>query len=392
MTRSNEYISKGGTFEKLSDAISSIDQLLQDVKRADEERGDVPKNLRTFRHVIAELQSEVDQCIAGLRKSFTELDLDPLYIYTTEEISVTSYTRHIKFLHPDYEHVWLTEGTNQNVASQLVPFINYGIEYEYPRQRITVTNLLMETRLNLPDFKTSLQAAHMNLEILKQDAQRVALVCENGEAAHKSLSQTLTAYCETHNIALEITEEVVTVMESDEERADRLRRKAEAARKAEREAKKKAETKAAKKKAEEERAAKKKAEEEERVAKKRAEEERAAKKKAEEERAAKKKAEEERAAKKRAEEEERAVRRRAEEEARKQQEQAAIKTRRSSIPVPRPSTPPRPSAPTPPMVSAAPPLPPNAPPLPSNAPPLPSNAPPLPPNALPLPPKAKRGF
>ncbi len=361
MTRSNEYISKGGTFEKLSDAISSIDQLLQDVKRADEERGDVPKNLRTFRHVIAELQSEVDQCIAGLRKSFTELDLDPLYIYTTEEISVTSYTRHIKFLHPDYEHVWLTEGTNQNVASQLVPFINYGIEYEYPRQRITVTNLLMETRLNLPDFKTSLQAAHMNLEILKQDAQRVALVCENGEAAHKSLSQTLTAYCETHNIALEITEEVVTVMESDEERADRLRRKAEAARKAEREAKKKAETKAAKKKAEEERAAKKKAEEE-------------------------------RAAKKRAEEEERAVRRRAEEEARKQQEQAAIKTRRSSIPVPRPSTPPRPSAPTPPMVSAAPPLPPNAPPLPSNAPPLPSNAPPLPPNALPLPPKAKRGF
>ncbi len=259
MARSNEYKSEGGSFDNLSDALSSIDNLLDDVKKADEQREVLPVKARGFRNVISELQIELGACIAELMKSWNELDLDPLYIYSTEEVSMTEYTRHVKFLHPEYEHVWLTEGKGQDVSSLLIPFIDYGIVYDYKEQKLTVTNLLLDTKLNLPDFKTSLQAAHVDLEILKEDAKRVEVVCANGEAAHKKLSETLTRYCEAHEIELVNEEEAIPYMESPEERAARLRKEAEAKRKDELEAKKRAE--------EEERAAQKKAEEEERARK-----------------------------------------------------------------------------------------------------------------------------
>lgn len=257
MARSNEYRSEGGSFDNLSDALSSIDNLLKDVKQADENREVPHEKQRGFRNVISELQAELGACIAELMKSWDELDLDPLYIYSTEELSVTEYSRHIKFLHPEYEHVWLTEGKGQDVGSSLIPFIDYGIVYNYEQKKLTVTNLLLDTKLNLPDFKTSLQAAHVDLEILKEDAKRVEVVCANGEAAYKRLSETLRRYCDAHDLELVIEEESIPYVESPEERAARLRMEAEAKRKEEQEARKQAE--------EEERAARRKEEEEERI-------------------------------------------------------------------------------------------------------------------------------
>jgi hypothetical protein len=265
MARTNEYKSQGGSFDKLSDALSSIDELIQDVKRVGEEKEAVPEQQRSFRTVISELQNELGVCISALMSSWRELGYDPFYIYSTEEVTVKEYRRNIKFLHPEYEHVWLTEGNGKNVASELIPFIDFGLTYKYKKNKVFVSNLILDTKLNLPDFKTSLKAAHVDLEILKEDAKRVELVCENGEAAHKKLSETLTAYCGSHDVELEIQEESVPFAETPEERAQRLKKEAEVARKAEMEAKKKAE--------EEERAAKKKAEEEERAAKKKADRE-----------------------------------------------------------------------------------------------------------------------
>ena len=322
MARTNEYKTDGSEYEKLSDALSSIDELLEDVKRANEEKESIPGEQRGFRSVIAELQTELDACIGELRKSYSELDLNPLYIYTTEAISLTAYTRHIKFLHPDYQHVWLTEGKGENVASGLIPFIDYSLEYHYDAQRVAVTNLVLSPKLNLPGLKTSLEAAHMDLKILKQDAKRVEMVDENGAAAQEKLTETLKNYCESHDIEFAIDKENVPFMESTEERAERKKRELEEAKRAEQEAQKRAEEARAERiREEEERAAVRRAEEEAEASRRKAEKERAEQKKAEEERA-RKKAQEERAARKRAEEErtarkraqeERAVRKRAEE-------------------------------------------------------------------------------
>ena len=349
MARTNEYKTDGGAYDKLSDALISIDQLLEDVKRANEEQVAVPGKRRGFRNVIAELQNELDVCIAELRKSYTALALDPLYIYTAENISKTTYTRHIRFIHPEYQHVWLTDGNGENVASDLIPFVDYRLSYSYESQSLVVTALSMNPKLNLPGLKTSLEAAHVDLEILKQDAKRVEMVNENGEAAQKRLSEMLNTYCESHDIAFAIEEEIVPFWETDEERATRKEREAEKAKIAAQEAQRKAEEeRAARKREEEERAAvraaeeaaaasKRKADEErealiaaeqERAAQRKAEEERAARKRANEERAARKRAEEERAAQIRAEEEEMAAKVRASEDARLRMQEAL----RSSVP------------------------------------------------------------
>jgi chemotaxis protein histidine kinase CheA len=268
MSRKNEYKSTGGSFSKPSDALSSIDKLLEDVKNEEKEEGEGTPKKRGFRTVISELQNEISGCIAELMKSWDELELDPLYIYSIEDISPKQYARNIKFIHPEYEHVWLTEGKGANVAEELIPFIDYGVVYDYKKNKVSVLNLTLDTKLNLPDFKTSREAAQVDLEILKQDAKRVELVCKNGDAAHGKLSETLTKYCNDHEIELKIEAEIIPHVESSEERAQRLQNEAEAARRDAEEEKRKAEEK--------QRAAKKKAQDEER--KKKVEEAKAARK------------------------------------------------------------------------------------------------------------------
>ena len=283
MSRTNEYKTDGGAYEDLSEALSSIDQLLEDVKRAHEEHEVVPGKQRGFRNVIAELQAELDGCITELRTSFAELAFDPLYIYTSEELSKTIYTRHIKFLHPEYQHVWLTDGNGGNVASDLLPFIDYCLTYDSESKKLAVSALSMKPKLNLPGLRTSLKAAHVDLEILKQDAQRVEIVNENGATAKNKLSEMLNSYCESHDIQFSIEEEIVPFWETEEERAARKEREAEEAKVAAEEAKRQAEEDRAVREAEAAAAAsQRKAERERAAAQKKTEEERAARMKEEE--------------------------------------------------------------------------------------------------------------
>lgn len=276
MTRTNEYKTDGGSYDNLSDALSSIDQLLDDVKRAHDAHEVVPGKQRGFRNVIAELQEELDGCIAELRNKFAELALDPLYIFTSEEISKTTYIRHIRFLHPEYQHVWLTDGNGKNIASELIPFIDYSLTYNFEIQNLVVSALSMNPKLNLPGLKTSLKAAHVDLEILKQDAQRVEMVIENGVSAQKKLSELLKRYCESHDIEFAVQEEVVPFWETEAERTARKEREVEEARKAAQEAQIRAEEERAVREAEEAALASQRKAERERAAQKKAEEERVA--------------------------------------------------------------------------------------------------------------------
>ncbi|MBN2341997.1 MAG: hypothetical protein JXX29_21760 [Deltaproteobacteria bacterium] len=246
MARTNEYKSTGGSFSKLTDALSSIDELLEDVKRADDTQEGAPEKKRGFRDIIAELQTNIDSCVNELKHSWNDLKLDPLYIYSTEQINTTEYVRHIKFIHPEYEHVWLTEGKGQNVAKQMIPFIDYRLTYHYQNQKITVNNLLLETKLNLPDFKTSLKAAQMDLQILKEDTKRVELVSQNGTAAHKKLTEMLQLYCDSQSIEIEVAEEIIPFVETEAERSARLKKEQQEAEKAAAEAEKAAKTEARK--------------------------------------------------------------------------------------------------------------------------------------------------
>ncbi len=277
MSRANEYKTDGGSYDNLSDALSSIDQLLEDVKRAHDAHEVAPGKQRGFRNVIAELQQELDGCISQLRASFAELALDPLYIYTSEEISKATYIRHIRFLHPEYQHVWLTDGNGGNVASDLLPFIDYCLTYNIESKSLFVAAQSMNPKLNLPGLKTSLKAAHVDLEILKQDAKRVETVNENGASAQKKLSEMLKAYCESHDIEFAVEEEIVPFWETEEQRAHRKEREAKEARLAAEEAQKKAEEERAVREAEAAAAAsQRKAERERAAALRKAEEERAA--------------------------------------------------------------------------------------------------------------------
>ena len=234
MARSNEFKLDGGAFENLSDAMRSLDDLLIDLQTTDEER-QLPMKRRGFRYVISELQNELDACVAKLLTSWNDLNLDPLFIYSTENISKEQYEKRIRFLYPVFDNVWLTDGREKDISTELIPFIDYGLVYDHGERRLSVSNQQLITHLNFPELKSSLKAAHVDLEIVNEDAKRVAAVRESGQAAHTKLSETLTCYCNAHEIALEIEEEIVPFMESEEERALRLRKKAEAERLAKRE-------------------------------------------------------------------------------------------------------------------------------------------------------------
>ncbi len=234
MARTNEYRSTGGAFDKLSDALKSIEERLEEVKKAGEQPEENPvAAVRSFRHVIAELRRETDGALATIMKDWDALSLDPLYLYTSEDVNTLRYSRSIRFLHPVYEHVWLTEGQERDIARELLPFIDLRLSYLYEDKRAEVLVLRLDAKLNLPEFKSSREAAHVDLEMLKEDAKRVELVTGNGEAAVQRLLEGLRRYCEETMIPLDVREERTPYAESEEERLNRLQAEAEEARMAE---------------------------------------------------------------------------------------------------------------------------------------------------------------
>ena len=90
--------------------MKSIDSLLSDLQTTGAEREDLPQQKGGFRQVISELQKELLASVSEIKQRWQKLEIDPLYVYTTEEIAVDEYSQRIKFLYPIFENVWLTEG------------------------------------------------------------------------------------------------------------------------------------------------------------------------------------------------------------------------------------------------------------------------------------------
>jgi hypothetical protein len=233
--RRNEYQQKQGAYGNPTDALMSLDERLSEVRSAEEKMETPPRELSGPRNVVAGLQSELAECLNEVTERWNDLDLDPLYAFSTEDLFSDCYIKHIKFLYPEFDNVWLTENRGRNISEELLPFIDFGIVYQFEKRRMIVFDRLLITHLNLPELKSSRMAAHVDLEMLKGDTERVAKVRENGDAARKRLRETVSRYCGFYDIEVEIEEGAVPEVEPcPEERAVRDREKVASAKRASR--------------------------------------------------------------------------------------------------------------------------------------------------------------
>ncbi len=220
MTRRNEYYLKQGRYGSPTDALSSLDERLREVRSAEEKMETPPGERSGPRNVIAGLKKELEECLAEVRKRWRTLTLDPLYVFSTEDLFLDRYVNHIKFLYPVFDNVWLTESQGKNIGTELLPFIDFGILYDFEKRRVSVSDKLLRAHLNLPERKSSRVAAHVDLEMLKEDTEKAAAVRENGEEARKRLRETVKRYCSFHDIDVHIDERTVPTMAgSHDERA-----------------------------------------------------------------------------------------------------------------------------------------------------------------------------
>ncbi|MBN2343162.1 MAG: hypothetical protein JXX29_14035 [Deltaproteobacteria bacterium] len=206
MARTKEYQSRGGAYKKLEDALSTIDNLLEEVKKAGSESTIVHSEVRALRNVVGRLQGLFQENLASLREKWRDMGLDPVVFLSQEHISDTKYVNRIQMMHPVYDHVWVTDMHGNDLGEELMPHIVLEATYIHKQGKVVVNVQLLDVQLNLPEFKTSLEAAHMDLEIVRHDAKHVEQVTEFGNVAKRKLTEALTAFCEQSELSIEVNE------------------------------------------------------------------------------------------------------------------------------------------------------------------------------------------
>ncbi len=206
MSRINEYKVKGGAFADPNEAISALDSLLEDVKATDAKSAYNTETERQYHTNIVGLQDCLSKILMDVKPSWQDLGLDGSFALLKEEANRDSYKQKAVFQHPVYEHVWLTNSDGKNMAEDFLPFLYLNVEYDKEASAVNLSYAKVETKLNLPELKTSLKAAREDLELVKEEVERAGSVVTTALDTVTQATQAIRDYCSANSLNFESTE------------------------------------------------------------------------------------------------------------------------------------------------------------------------------------------
>ncbi len=173
MSRTNEFKAQSESFERIDAAITALDSLLQDVDKSREACSSLTEAERRYRKIASGLKDSVDEAIASCTDEWDQHGLDSSFFLRNEKIEEDTFTYVIRFIHPVYEHLWLTTSDGHNVCEELMPFLEITLEYSKYASQVKITTMQLETTFHLPEMRASIRSSQEDLEVIKQEAQRI---------------------------------------------------------------------------------------------------------------------------------------------------------------------------------------------------------------------------
>lgn len=173
MSRTNEFKIKSEAFGGIEAAISALDSLLNDVSKSREACSNLTESERRYRKNASGLKDSIDAAIAACADQWIPYDLDSSFFLREERLENEIFTYVVSFIHPVYEHLWLTTPEGENVCESLMPFLSLTLEYSKYSAEVKLTTMQLETTFHLPNLRASIRSSQEDLEIIKQEAERI---------------------------------------------------------------------------------------------------------------------------------------------------------------------------------------------------------------------------
>ncbi len=206
MSRINEYEVKGRAFKEASEAVEALNSLLEDVEATDAKCAFRVESDRQYHTNILGLQGCMEKVLEEVKPQWVEAGLDGTFALAREESGPESYTNKAVFLHPVYEHVWLTDSDGKNMAEELLPFMYMNLEYDKETNAVKFSITEVKTKLNLPELKTSLKNARQDLELVREEVERAGTVVSTALDTVFQATDAIREYCNEHQLDFETSD------------------------------------------------------------------------------------------------------------------------------------------------------------------------------------------
>jgi bifunctional DNA-binding transcriptional regulator/antitoxin component of YhaV-PrlF toxin-antitoxin module len=203
MARINEYKANGGTFADVEEAISALENFLEEVQKTEDDSSKKLDKARRYRSNVSGLKDCFLDTINYFTGHWRDLGLDNSFIQVSEEIQPDRFAETVMFRHPVYEHIWLTDPKGKDVGEELLPFLTYNLEYQKQQDKVTVLVERTDTKLNLPELKTSVKTAREDIELVKKETELAGTVCNAAKDVMDKLTEELRRFCDGERLTLE---------------------------------------------------------------------------------------------------------------------------------------------------------------------------------------------
>lgn len=200
MTKSNEYNIKGGSFDDAAQAVDILNSLLNEVRHS----GEKTTKQRVFRANVSGLQECIGEIIRGARGQWRESGIEDIFLHRKEDVAEKKYALKLSFEHPLYEYVWLTDKDGHNIGEELIPFLEYTVEYLREAATVRLSHSMIDAKLNLPDFKTSLEATRRDPGLLRAEAERVGKVVKAATLVQGRFTAAIRDFCNKNELKVEL--------------------------------------------------------------------------------------------------------------------------------------------------------------------------------------------
>ncbi len=214
MARVNEFKTNGGAFADPNEAINALESYLEEIEQTGDESTTKIDKDKNYRNNISGLKTCFSNIVSKSLSQWKKLGLNMSFVQVAEEIQQERFTEQVSFRYPVYEHVWLTDPDGKDVGEGLLPFLVYDLEYIKEDGRVVVSVSRLDTRLNLPELRTSLKAAREDLDLVKKETEFVSTVHRSAEEMSGKFTAALEQFCTKEKLTWEASDSAASTLDT----------------------------------------------------------------------------------------------------------------------------------------------------------------------------------
>ncbi|MCP4677391.1 MAG: hypothetical protein GY854_18130 [Deltaproteobacteria bacterium] len=213
MARVNEFKTNGGAFADPNEAMNALESYLEEIEQTGDMSITKLDREKNYRSNISGLKNCFSNIVGKSVSQLKKLGLNTSFIQIAEEMQQERFAEQVSFRYPVYEHVWLTDPDGKDVGEELLPFLVYNLEYIKEEGRVTVSVVRLNTKLNLPELRTSFKAAREDIDLVRKETEFVATVHRSAEEMSGKFTAALEQLCAKENLQWEASDSAVSLLD-----------------------------------------------------------------------------------------------------------------------------------------------------------------------------------